>query len=252
MTASGPYSRIYHSVKDDERFAHVYPCDECWSLWSRLLIEADAAYPSPAPIPRSARKRPLAQLVKDGLVELLPHDLYRIHGMKAERDQRSESGRSGGIASGRSRAPKAIVERTPQQPLNGQPERNEREETRRDEKNKTETSSARLEVVDGLGTEDAEWPVMVWLANQKAFIEPNGGRLHQRVSRLVDKHGAQKVIRTMAELGEGLEANQYVLGADNALNPIPSARRLSPAEQKAQEIADARAAAQRKMAVNAG
>lgn len=85
------------------------------------------------------------------------------------------------------------------------------------------------------GSDDPEWPVIVWLAQQNAHIVPTGGRLHQRVMRLVDKHTAPTVIKAMAALGEGLEANQYILGADNALNPIPSAR---PDPEKAKADAE--------------
>ena len=102
----------------------------------------------------------------------------------------------------------------------------------------------------GVARDDPEWPAMVWLGEHRASI-PEGGGLHRKLIRLCEKHGAQKVIRAMAELGDNLEAGQYVLGADNALNPIPSAPRLSPKDQKAQSIAEVRAEAQRRLAEKA-
>lgn len=71
------------------------------------------------------------------------------------------------------------------------------------------------------GSDEPEWPVIDWLSKHKASIREGGG-LHLRLCRLAEKHGAQKVIQTMAELGDGLEPGQYILGADNVLNPIPS------------------------------
>lgn len=103
---------------------------------------------------------------------------------------------------------------------------------------------------EGVGRGDPEWPAMVWLAQHKAAIS-EGSKLHLRLTRLVEKHGGPAVIRAMAALGDGMEANQYVLGADNALNPIPSGRRETPAESKAREIADLKAEAQRRMAASA-
>lgn len=103
------YSRVYHSIKDDPRFERVWPTDQVLAAWLRLLIEADASYPAPASIPRSCKPSPLAVLVDVGLVELLPNDLYRIHGMATEREQRSEAGRVAGLASAAQRLEKGLL-----------------------------------------------------------------------------------------------------------------------------------------------
>lgn len=89
MSDERKYSRVYHEAVGDPRFATVWPSDPNLALWLRLLVLADGSWPAPAPIPRSARKAPLAALVEAGLVELVPGDLYLIHGMKAERSRRS-------------------------------------------------------------------------------------------------------------------------------------------------------------------
>jgi hypothetical protein len=105
---------------------------------------------------------------------------------------------------------------------------------------------------DVLGDRDEpEWPVLAWLGVHKATVTPNGGGLHRIVISLAEKHGASKVIQTMAALGDDLRPNQYVLGADNALNPIPSARRETPADARKREIEDAKAEADRRIAANA-
>lgn len=84
------YSRVYHDAPSDQRFENVWTSDPCLALWLRLLVVADGTWPAPAPVPRSAKPKPLAQLVAAGLVELVPGDLYRIHGMNAERSRRSK------------------------------------------------------------------------------------------------------------------------------------------------------------------
>lgn len=86
------YSRVYHDAIEDPRFGGVWPSDANLALWLRLVVVADGMWPAPAPIPRSAKPRPLATLVESGLVELVAGDNYRIHGMNAERTRRSKQG----------------------------------------------------------------------------------------------------------------------------------------------------------------
>jgi hypothetical protein len=88
------FSRVYHSIRDDTRLAAVYTDDAALATWLRLLIAADRAWPAPADIPRSVRRPALRKLVDAGVVELLPGDLYRFHGLDAEREMRSQSGRN--------------------------------------------------------------------------------------------------------------------------------------------------------------
>lgn len=111
--------RVYYSIRDDEKFDEVYPDDAKLACWLRLLLDADAAYPAPASLPRSVKARPLAALVAAGLVDLLPGDMFRLHGMEAERNRRAEAGRAGGLASGASRGRSTpvpdTVERRPEQ-----------------------------------------------------------------------------------------------------------------------------------------
>jgi hypothetical protein len=91
MSSTRKYSRVYHDVLDDDRFASVWPDDACLALWVRLLVVADGTWPAPAPVPRKAHRRAMATLVESGLVELYAGgDLYRIHGMTPERIRRSK------------------------------------------------------------------------------------------------------------------------------------------------------------------
>jgi hypothetical protein len=88
------YSRVYHSIVDDQRFETVYSDDAALASWLRLLLVADAMYPAPAPLPRTVRPRALGVLVTAGLVELVGSEHYRIHGLASEREKRSLSARN--------------------------------------------------------------------------------------------------------------------------------------------------------------
>ena len=98
-----PYSRVYWDAPDDEKFATVWHDDPALALWLRLLLAADASYPQPAHIPRGVKPRALERLVDAKLVDILPGDRFRIHGLQSERERRSEAARNAGLASGRAR-----------------------------------------------------------------------------------------------------------------------------------------------------
>lgn len=92
MTAQAdPFVRVYYSVMgDDPKFEHVFDDDSRLACWLRLLLVADACYPAAAPLPQGIKKAPLAYLVSVELVDLLPGNRYRIHGLATERERRSE------------------------------------------------------------------------------------------------------------------------------------------------------------------
>ncbi len=101
MTRPGePYSRIYWSVIDD--YPDVYEDDATFSLWVRMLLNADAAYPMRPICPKQTKV--LGRLVDAGLV-IVERGRYTVRGLSQERDRRSERGRAGGVASGYARRP---------------------------------------------------------------------------------------------------------------------------------------------------
>jgi hypothetical protein len=87
--AADPYIRIYFRVRDDSRFEHAYSCDPCWAAYTRLLMDAEAAYPAPASLPRSLKAHAKKMLIEAGIIEFGPHDTFVVHGLTAERDIRS-------------------------------------------------------------------------------------------------------------------------------------------------------------------
>lgn len=86
------YSRVYHEAVDDPKFRDVWHDDARLALWVRLLVIADASWPMSATLPRSVRPSALAALVACGLIDLTNGDHYRIHGLDAERQVRSDAG----------------------------------------------------------------------------------------------------------------------------------------------------------------
>ena len=92
--ASDPHSRIYWRLFDDPKFAEVRE-DVClFGAWALLLVLADIAWPGPAFVPPPVSDESLAKLVDCKLVDMVGGRMYRIHGLDAERDKRSQSGRN--------------------------------------------------------------------------------------------------------------------------------------------------------------
>lgn len=101
--ADAEYSRIYHTVVDDEKFADVFYDDHAWAAYTRLLMAAESAYPTPAPLPRWLADDVLEQLVEARIIEVVRGSAYRIVGLKAEREGRL----NGNAIGGKARAEKA-------------------------------------------------------------------------------------------------------------------------------------------------
>ena len=87
MTARA-FSKVYHDIRSDRRFAEVYRDDNAFALWVRLLIAANESWPDPGPIPRSTKPGALALLVESRLIVLVGRDEFRVHGLDRERKTR--------------------------------------------------------------------------------------------------------------------------------------------------------------------
>ena len=97
VTDRPAYSRVYASIVDDPKFAHVYDDDRALATWLRLLLVADQAWPSSALIPANTRRQSLDVLIGAGLVDLGTGGRYRIRGLEAERKRRAAEQRNGGV-----------------------------------------------------------------------------------------------------------------------------------------------------------
>lgn len=155
MSDRAPYSRIYWTVLDDPKFDEVRADMRHFGSWSLLLVVADMAYPVPAFIPPSVPKASLDKLADVGLIDLLPARMYRLRGLKTERERRAEAARRGG--KGDPTAPQPGPKREAVASL---------DETRRDE---TKTSNA------GVGSQ--ERPARVDQASKIRFDRMEQRRL---------------------------------------------------------------------------
>jgi len=90
----GPYSRVYWSVVDDDKFASIYDDDHHLATWLRLLMIADAAHPASGIIPLGTNRRSVVALAEAGLIDLGTGSRYRVHGLASEREMRTQSARN--------------------------------------------------------------------------------------------------------------------------------------------------------------
>jgi hypothetical protein len=141
MSDRAPYSRIYWSVMDDPKFDGIYEDDAAFALWMRLLMNADALWPAPAPLHRTAKPKALSKLVDAGIVDLLPRDRYRIHGLDAERGRRRDAARTPPKREGNG------TQTGGKQEANGSPARVLAEPSR-DEQRRAEPSNGRADAMD--------------------------------------------------------------------------------------------------------
>lgn len=140
-----PYSRVYWRIAEDPRFASIYPDERHLGTWLRLLMLADAMYPTAAPVPATARAVSVAALVDCGLIQLIPGGLYRVHGLAAERERRSRTGTPevpDRNPTGSPAVPDRTPTGTPPEP-NGNLARAGVAELSRDEQSQAETRTAR-------------------------------------------------------------------------------------------------------------
>ncbi len=97
MTAQDdPYVRVYYRALRDEKFQSL--TNAAWGHWVRLLVIADGMHPASAPLPRWTEEAALSELVAANIVDMDGAEFYRIHGLEAERAQRSELAAIGGKA----------------------------------------------------------------------------------------------------------------------------------------------------------
>lgn len=232
MSERQPYSRVYWSILDDEKFDTVRADMRLLGSWALLLVVADMAYPAPAFSPSIVSRKSLTALANAGLVEILPAGMFRVTGLKSERERRAASAsRLGpiGTPTGTQAGPKRDPDASPRATR----VRRGLDETRQglDE----DEHRARL------GPSDDETTVLSFLARHGAFIRPESG-FGQRVIGLVARRGVAAVIEEaerMAQTGN-LSDRQWVFGLEERLENIPQAPRVDARAAAADELIDKR------------
>lgn len=223
MTDPGPYSRIYWTVLDDKKFDTIRSDMRHFGAWSLMLVIADMAYPAPAFIPPTVSKASTKALVDAGLIDLLPARMYRIRGLKKEREQRSERGKAGATArwSGNATGMRTHSERTATGML---------DETRRDEKEtRQEVDEDEPTRAPDLGPSDEEKSIFQAIAEAGAHIRPESG-MGQRVIRLIARRGVEAVgaelVRLVEQADGPMSDRQIVFGLEETLEPVRAAGRV--------------------------
>ena len=89
-----PYSRIYWSVMDDEKFDGIRDDVRMFGAWSLMLVVADMAWPASAFIPPTIPRACVTRLADVSLIDLSAGRRFRVHGLDAEREKRSHSARN--------------------------------------------------------------------------------------------------------------------------------------------------------------
>lgn len=186
MSERQPYSRVYWSVLEDEKFNEIRTDLRLFGAWTLMLVVADMAYPSPAFVPPTVPKRAQNALVGVGLVELLPGSLYRVCGLKRERERRALA-----ATRGPNRVPTA-PQAGPKRDPDG---RVDEDETRRDE---TSTDTARA-----TDPADVYWTLTGRYPTDKVL---------RWVDDLAASYGPEAVIRALAGAHQADSSSASLLG----------------------------------------
>ena len=93
MSERAPYSRVYWGIVDDPKFDSIFDDDHHLAAWLRLLLAADQAHPASASIPVGVRRSSVDALEAARLIRVTGRR-FRLVGLDAEREKRSESARN--------------------------------------------------------------------------------------------------------------------------------------------------------------
>lgn len=228
MTDRAPYSRIYHSIVDDPKFATIYDDDRRLATWLRLLIVAEQAHPASANIPTGTHRASVVALANVGLLDLGTGSRFRIHGLDAERSRRSEAARVGGLASGRSRsAEHSLNERSQSAGTKSNLDEQSKAETRQDEQSIARAGLPNLDPVS-----------LNALERRTGHVASQAGeRQLSEYDRLVGDHGLAPVLAAFDAVSGGnrMSARQLVWGAVKVLEPFVEPVRADPATERQAE-----------------
>lgn len=228
------YSRLYHSILRDPKFATIYPDDRAWALYTRLLMASDAGWPSPVHLPRSASRYAVAKLVEAGVIVLIG-DLCTIPALVKERAHRYGKGK------GRPRYPSDGAPAP--EPVRSSSESGRSNAVEEPESGRSDPeahargrvspspsiSPSDSEVEDRARDDEPERPALARLAGWGAHVEPNGNGIHRKLIDLVRRRGIVAALRALEDAhtaDPSASGRQLVFAAEDALDrsPKPSAK----------------------------
>jgi phage tail protein X len=220
-----PYSRVYWSVRDDDRLAAIYGDDHHLATWLRLLLAADMAWPAPADVPRAVNRASLEALKQAGVIVVQPNGLFRFHGLDAERERRSAPGRAG--ASARWMAPQSdrnAIALPPQSGTNAS----------KAKQSKDETSTAR-EGLPNLSPEVAA----AWEEATGRTVLASGNFAVEYLDDACRRHPPSSVVSAITIARRGfarIPATQpLIVGVRAILDPFPDTKAIAAVERVADQ-----------------
>lgn len=231
MSSERPYSRHYHELVDDPKFADIYADDHHYATWSRLLMIADQAWPSSAFLPATARKASVSKLEAVGLIDLMPGGRFRMRGMQKEREQRSDLARNAANA----KWGNAI--RTASGTANRNAERTAETMPSKDETRKDETSIAR-EGLPNLTPAVAT----AWEAASGRTVLASGNFALEYVDDACRRHDTSRVVDAIATArstfnGSIPTTQQLTVAVRSILDPLPDPKRIDQEAREAERAA---------------
>lgn len=230
--AESDYSRIYHAIFRDPKFAKIRSDERLFGAYSLILVFADMTYPNPTPVPAGVSRGSVKVLVEAGLLEV-DGGLCTLPALVKERSARFGSGKGRPRYPSDDRPPTSEQSRRPAGVVVGAESEPSRSDSEAHARGRTSGSVLySVTPVDGGVGEDPLDEVERWLAARHVGAAP-GSSTHTTLVRLVDQHGAAKCIDAFTELeaaNPGMrDAAQWVFGVRKYLNPIPG----GPASQHA-------------------
>ncbi len=262
------YSKLYWRFAVE--FEEAFHDDAVLATWCRLLVAADIAYPQPVEVPRRVPEAVLEKLASMKLVKLLPGDRYEIRGMKAERERQRDHAKA--AATARWKKPRNAPSSAPRNARrSAQTMPREIESKRENIESPPDGEDSMPSSFVGISDEippqsggQARAPDPDALRLQKlaetltqvpyAMANVYSGLGGKAVEEQLKPYGFEKVSAAWTTVAERVRAKggkvtlrQLVLGADDVLNPVPSAK-LSTEErdEEARRASDRRVARTRR------
>lgn len=237
--AESDYSRIYHAIFRDPKFAKIRSDERLFGAYGLILVFADMTYPNPTPVPAGVSKGSVKALVDAGVVEV-DSGLCTLPALVKERSARFGSGRGRPRYPSDQRPPRSGPDgpspgdgtgappEPPRSPVGGDAgavSESSRRESEAHARGRTSGSVLySVSPVEGGVGEDPLDAVERWLSERHIGAAP-GSSTHTTLVRLVDQHGAPAVIAAFVQLAAdnpGMrDAAQWVFGVRKYLNPIP-------------------------------
>lgn len=233
--AEGSYFRVYYEDLM-KNHADVWFDMAALFTFNHLLARADKLWPSPAELPRKVSRSGLATCVTSKLIALTGEFFYEVKGLNAMREARQRQTQPARDKLADSKASTEPDTDTVTGPVASHVRA-------RGRSGLVGVESSLSEEEGTLRAQSGELGVLSWMRQQGA--QRIVGRVALDLGDLVREEGSERVVRAMADClaseGKPLDAAQLVYGARNLLRPIPSGRRMSPAENRAAEIEAAKA-----------